>query len=148
MLLFLQILLFNLENKEHRGKSFSVFFKCNILFLKVPLSVYTIFMCLYYTHTHVYCFVTPILYQRAHYYCSMFYSSFCSVLLQMTAESDILLAVTVNSTCISLSKAPKILGGGNGKKYSRKFIFSLLFVKCYGRFSSILLQQATGFFLL
>lgn len=47
----------------------------------------------------------------------------------MTAESDILLAVTANSTCISLSKAPKILGGGNGKKYSRKLTFSLLFVK-------------------
>lgn len=47
----------------------------------------------------------------------------------MTAESDILLAVTANSTFISLSKAPKILGGGNGKKYSRKLTFSLLFVK-------------------
>lgn len=81
------------------------------------------------THTLVYCFLTPVLYQRANYYCSMFYSSFCYVLLQMTAESDILLAVTANSTCTSLSKAPKILGGGNGKKYSRKLTFSLLFVK-------------------
>lgn len=46
-----------------------------------------------------------------------------SVLLQMTAESDILLAVTVNSTCISLSKAPKALGGGNGKNNKEKMNF-------------------------